>query len=52
MDYTFQCPQGDTLYTDNVKLRGYAKRNKIMKWDLQQWRLLNLRAAAILFFQI
>lgn len=22
MDYIFQCPQGDTVYTDNPKLRG------------------------------
>jgi hypothetical protein len=25
MGYMFLCPQGDTVYTDNTKLRGYAK---------------------------
>jgi hypothetical protein len=23
MDYMFLCPQGDTVYTDNTKSRGY-----------------------------
>ena len=24
MDYMFLCPQGDTVYTDNRKVRGYS----------------------------
>ena len=39
MVYMFLCPQGDTVYTDNIKMRGSVRQDKIKKWNKQDFQM-------------